>query len=61
MTAASVKRDYSMFDADLSGKALNLSLLRRLLKWLKPYRVTFALSGALVLIASTLQVLLPVV
>ena len=61
MTAASVKRDYSMFDADLSGKALNLSLLRRLLKWLKPYRVTFALSGALVLISSTLQVLLPVV
>ncbi len=61
MTAASVKRDYSMFDADLSGKALNLSLLRRLLKWLKPYRITFALSGALVLIASTLQVLLPVV
>ena len=61
MTAASVKRDYAMFDADLSGKALNLSLLRRLLRWLKPYRVTFALSGALVLIASTLQVLLPVV
>ena len=61
MTAASVKRDYSMFDADLSGKALNLSLLRRLLKWLKPYRITFALSGTLVLIASTLQVLLPVV
>ncbi|MXX30454.1 MAG: ABC transporter ATP-binding protein [Gammaproteobacteria bacterium] len=61
MTAASVKRDYAMFDADLSGKALNLSLLRRLLRWLKPYRVTFALSGVLVLIASTLQVLLPVV
>ena len=61
MTAASVKRDYAMFDADLSGKALNLSLLRRLLRWLKPYRITFALSGALVLIASTLQVLLPVV
>ncbi|MYF50485.1 MAG: ABC transporter ATP-binding protein [Gammaproteobacteria bacterium] len=61
MTTASVKRDYAMFDADLSGKALNLSLLRRLLRWLKPYRVTFALSGVLVLIASTLQVLLPVV
>ena len=36
MTAASVKRDYSMFDADLSGKALNLSLLRRLLSGLSP-------------------------
>jgi len=61
MKGAAAKRDYSMFDADLSGKALNLSLLRRLLQWLKPYRVTFALSGMLVLISSTLQVLLPVV
>ena len=61
MKGAAAQRDYSMFDADLSGKALNLSLLRRLLRWLKPYRVTFALSGVLVLISSTLQVLLPVV
>ena len=61
MTAASVERDYSMFDADLSGKALNLSLLRRLLQWLAPYRITFALSGLLVVVSSTLQVLLPVV
>ena len=61
MTTATAKRDYAMFDADLSGKALNLSLLRRLLQWLKPYRVTFALSGLLVLVSSTLQVLLPVV
>ncbi len=61
MTTATAKRDYAMFDADLSGKALNLSLLRRLLRWLKPYRVTFALSGLLVLVSSTLQVLLPVV
>ena len=61
MKGAAAQRDYSMFDADLSGKALNLSLLRRLLQWLRPYRVTFALSGMLVLISSTLQVLLPVV
>ena len=61
MTAAPGKRDHSMFDADLSGKALNFSLLRRLLRWLAPYRATFALSGLLVLISSTLQVLLPVV
>ncbi|MDA1075535.1 MAG: ABC transporter ATP-binding protein, partial [Proteobacteria bacterium] len=56
-----VKRDHSMFDADLSGSVLNLHLLRRLLKWMKPYRVTFGVSAVLVLIASTLQVLLPVV
>ena len=54
-------RDYSMFDAELSGTAMNLTLLRRLMKWLQPYRRTFALSVVLVLISSTLAVLLPVV
>lgn len=55
------RRDYSMFDAELSGAVLNLSLLRRLLGWMKPYRVTFAVSGVLIIFASTLQVLLPVI
>jgi ATP-binding cassette subfamily B protein len=50
-----------MFDAELSGAVLNLSLLRRLLTWMKPYRVTFAASAALILLASTFQVLLPVI
>lgn len=54
-------RDYSMFDAEISGAVLNLSLLRRLLGWMKPYRITFGISAVLILIASTLQVLLPVV
>ena len=54
-------RDYSMFDAELSGTAMNLELLRRLIKWLQPYRRTFAFSVVLVLISSTLAVLLPVV
>ena len=53
------RRDYSMFDAELSGAVLNLSLLRRLLRWMKPYRITFAVSAVLILIASTLQVLQP--
>ena len=61
MAQASAKRDHAMFDADLSGAVLNLSLLRRLLAWLAPYRLTFALSGLLVLASSTLQVLLPVI
>ena len=55
------ERDYSMFDAELSGAVLNLGLLRRLLAWLKPYRVTFAVSAVLVLITSALQVLLPII
>jgi len=55
------KRDYAMFDAEISGAVMNLALLRRLLSWMKPYRVTFAVSAVLVLIASTLQVTLPVI
>ena len=50
-----------MFDAELSGTAMNLTLLRRLIKWLQPYRRKFAFSVVLVLISSTLAVLLPVV
>ena len=54
-------RDYSMFDAELSGAALNMHLLGRLMHWMRPYRVTLAVSALLVLVASTLQVLLPVI
>ncbi len=54
-------RDYAMFDADISGAVLNLKLLRRLLKWLVPYKASLALSTVLVLIASTLQVMLPII
>ena len=50
-----------MFDADLTGAVLNMQLLRRLLKWMKPYRYTFIFSAILILIASTLAVLLPVI
>ena len=55
------RRDYSMFDAEISGQVVNLGLLRRLLSWLRPYRTTFIVSSILILLASTLQVLLPVV
>ena len=55
------RRDYAMFDADISGAVLNLQLLRRLLKWLVPYRHSLAISTVLVLIASTLQVMLPII
>ena len=56
-----VERDYSVFEADISGAALNLTLLRRLLGWLKPYKGLIAISSILVLIASALQILLPIV
>jgi ATP-binding cassette subfamily B protein len=59
--AKPTRRDYSMFDAELSGAVLNLSLLRRLLRWMKPYRVTFAVSAVFVILASTLQVMQPVI
>ena len=55
------RRDHSMFDAELTGAVMNVSLLRRLLRWLRPYRITLCVSAVLVLVASTLQILLPVV
>jgi len=61
MSKKPMQRDYSMFDADLSGAALNMHLLGRLLKWFKPYRQALVVSTVFVLIASTLQVLLPII
>lgn len=58
---ARTERDHAMFDAELSGAVMNLSLLRRLLRWLAPYRITLTVSAVLILLASTLQVLMPVV
>ena len=52
------RRDHAMFDAELSGRALNVQLLRRLLRWIRPYRATVALSSVLILVSSALQVLL---
>ena len=60
-TTKNTPRDYAMFDADISGAVLNLHLLRRLLKWLAPYKVSLAVSTVLVLTASTLQVMLPMI
>jgi ABC-type multidrug transport system fused ATPase/permease subunit len=54
-------RDHSMFDAELSGAVLNVSLLGRLLGWLKPYTASLVVSSILILVNSTLQVLLPIV
>ena len=50
-----------MFDADISGRILDMRLLGRLLQWLAPQRRRLALSTVLVLITAVLQVMLPVV
>ena len=56
-----VKRDYAIFEADISGAVLNMQLLWRLLRWLAPYKLQLLLSTVLVLLASTLQILLPII
>ncbi len=49
-----------LFDADLSGRMLDLVLLRRLLRWLAPERGRYLLSAALVLLQAFGSVMLPV-
>ncbi len=55
------KRDHSMFDAELSGAVLNLQLFMRILKWLKPYRLTLVVSAILILLSSTFAVMMEIV
>ena len=54
-------RDYTVFDADLAGKALDMRLLLRLLRWARPHLRPALGSAAAVLAASLLAVLGPVV
>lgn len=54
-------RDYSIFDAELSGRVFNMRLLVRLLGWLKPYRWLVFLGLGFILLAAFLTVLTPVV
>lgn len=51
-------RDYSAFEADLSGAILNTRLLIRLLKWLKPYWLKLTISILLVCISSFFAIVL---
>ncbi len=55
------KKNYSLFDAELSGAVLDFSLLRRLLQWLRPYQRSLFISTIFMLCASTLQILLPII
>ena len=51
-------REYSAFEADLSGAILNTRLLLRLLNWLKPYWLTLTVSILLVCISSFFAIVL---
>jgi ATP-binding cassette subfamily B multidrug efflux pump len=57
----SALRDYSMFDGELAGKAFDGRLLRRLLHWLRPHWRWAAWSAVLVLVASVLAIMMPVI
>jgi ATP-binding cassette subfamily B protein len=54
-------RDYSAFEADLAGKSFDLRLFLRLCGWLRPHLGLALGSIALVLLASMVAVLAPVV
>ncbi|HIG39076.1 MAG: ABC transporter ATP-binding protein [bacterium] len=60
-SAGQPARDHAMFDAELSGAVLNVQLLSRLLKWLRPYSSKLYLSAVLILITSFLAVLMEVI
>ena len=54
-------RDYSIFDAELAGKAFDARLLRRLLRWVRPHWRPALQSALLVLTASVLAIAMPVI
>jgi ATP-binding cassette subfamily B protein len=58
---SAARRDYGVFDAELAGKGFDGRLMRRLLVWLQPHAGDAAWSGVLVLVASVLAILMPVV
>jgi len=57
----SARRDYAVFDAELAGKQFDARLIRRLFHWVRPHWGDAAISGALVLVASVLAILMPVI
>jgi len=61
MSEAAEERDHAMFDAELSGAVLNMHLLGRLMRWLRPYRVSLIASTVLVLVASFAAVVMEIV
>jgi ATP-binding cassette subfamily B protein len=61
ISAAKKPRDYAVFDAELAGKSFNARLLARLLTWVRPHWPDALISGLLVLVASVLAIMMPVI
>ncbi len=58
---STTQRDYAIFDAELAGKSFNARLIGRLFVWVRPHWRLAAISGLLVLVASVLAILMPVI
>ncbi len=61
LSSAATKRDYGVFDAEIAGKALDAQLLRRLFQWVTPHRRTLTISIVLVVVASILAIVMPII
>ena len=57
----SARLDHSIFDADIHGQSMNVQYLGRIFGWVKSHRSLALISIVLVLFASVLTVLLPVI
>jgi len=53
--------DHAVFDAELPGKSMSARDFKRILSWARPHRKTAIISLTLVIIASFIAVLLPVI
>jgi len=60
MDQTSEKRDHSVFEADIEGQAMNLQYLKRIAGWVGPHKRLAMVSIILVVLASALAVLMPV-
>ena len=55
-----VKLDHAIFDADIHGQSANMVYLARIFSWLAPHKKLATVSVLLVVAASFIAVLLPV-
>jgi ATP-binding cassette subfamily B multidrug efflux pump len=55
------KFDHSIFEADIHGQSMNMVYLGRIFSWIGPHKTLAAYSVCMVILASVLAVLLPVI
>jgi ATP-binding cassette subfamily B protein len=53
--------DHSIFEADIHGQSMNMVYLGRIFSWIGPHKALAAYSVCMVILASVLAVLLPVI